>query len=116
MQNTRCAIRIVRYPVVIPIVAKKTSVATAVTISGTSSGRLISANVAPRPRNAPARTIATAAATAITVAAVEAISAIDSELRAAAAKIGASGPVKTSAYQRSENPSHFWIEALELNE
>ena len=114
MQKVRCASRIVRYPVVSPMVEKKISVETAMTISGTISGRLISAKLAWRPRKTPPRIIASAAAVAMAVAAVEAISAMVSEFHAAWPKRPASGPVKTSPYQRSETPPHWVIEVEPL--
>ena len=93
---------------------KKISVATAVTISGTISGRLISAKVADFPRNRPPRIMTRLAATAIVVAADAASTAMVIEFHAAALKRGASGPVKTSAYQRHENPPHVVIEVESL--
>jgi len=65
------------------MVLKKISVATAVTISGTMIGRLISPKVADLPRNEPPRTIAIAADVAIMVEAVAARMAIVTEAQAA---------------------------------
>ena len=90
MQKTICAMRIVRYPVVNPRAEKKINVATAVTISGTIKGKLINAKLTDLPRNRPARSIAVAAIVAIKVADVAAISAMDTELSAAALNFGAS--------------------------
>ena len=75
---------------------KKISVATAVTISGTISGRLISAKLADFPRNLPDRSMAVAAIIATMVADVAAINAIVMELIVAALNLGASTPKKTS--------------------
>jgi len=90
------------------------SVATAITISGTMRGRLISAKVVDLPRNLPPRIMARLAATAMAVAAVAARMAMVREFHAAALKRGASGPVKTSAYQRHEKPPHVVIEVEPL--
>ena len=65
------------------MVAKKISVATAEMISGTMSGRLITAYAAVCPRNGPARAIARAAAVAATVAMLAAITATVSEFSVA---------------------------------
>ena len=92
------------------MVGKKIKRATAVTISGTNRARLISAMLTVRPRNRPPLTRASAAAVAIRVAPVAASSGIVSELQAAWPKRAASGRVKTSPYQRKENPPHSVIE------
>ena len=95
---------------------KNISVATAVTISGTISGRLISANVADFPRNCPLRTMATAAAIAIDVAVVAASNAMVIEFHAALRNRSASSPVNTSTYQRKDRPDHVVIELDSLKE
>ena len=93
---------------------KKTSVATAVTISGTIIGILMSARFSDFPRKAPPRTIATAAAVAMVVLATEALSAIVSEFHAASLNLADSGPVKMSMYQRKLNPPQRVMESESL--
>ena len=93
---------------------KKTSVATAVTISGTMIGMLISARLSDLPRKAPPRTMATAAAVAMVVLATAALSAMVSEFQAASLNLADSGPVKMSMYQRKLNPPQRVIESESL--
>ena len=116
MQKTMWATRMVSTPRSNPIIEKKISVATAVTISGTIRGRLISPKTPPRSRNDPPRTMAIAAAVAMLVDVTAAPMAMISEFQAASLNFSDSGPVKTSTYQRSEKPPQRVIEAVSLNE
>ena len=70
---------------------KKIRVATAVTISGTMIGMLISARLSAFPLKAPPRTMATAAAVAMMVLATAAESAMVSEFHAASLNFADSG-------------------------
>ena len=93
---------------------KKTSVATAVTISGTMIGMLMSARLRERPRKCPPRTMATAAAVAIEVLAVAAMIAMESEFQAAALNLADSVPANTSWYHDRLNPPQRVIESEAL--
>ena len=93
-----------------PIALKKIRVATAVTISGTMIGRLMSAKLTDFPRNAPPRTIPTAAEVAMTVDVTAAMAAIDNEFQAASLNFPASRPKKTSSYHRRLSPPQIVID------